>query len=94
MTAPAKQSGPDAQRQLASLPLAIVLLSPGQRIASANPAAEQFLGQSSRRLSGRNLGDVLTFAEARLAERVADAESPVSAREVNVIVAGLGAGDA
>lgn len=90
MTAPAKQSGPDAQRQLASLPLAIVLLSPGQRIASANPAAEQFLGQSSRRLSGRNLGDVLTFAEARLAERVADAESPVSAREVNVIVAGLG----
>jgi two-component system nitrogen regulation sensor histidine kinase GlnL len=90
MTAPAKQSGPDAQRQLASLPLAIVLLSPGTAHRIGQSAAEQFLGQSSRLLSGRNLGDVLTFAEARLAERVADAESPVSAREVNVIVAGLG----
>ncbi|MEO5605537.1 MAG: PAS domain-containing protein, partial [Novosphingobium sp.] len=49
----------DAQRLLASLPLAVVLTAPGQRINWANPAAEQFFGQSLRRLAGRRLQDVL-----------------------------------
>lgn len=82
--------GPDAQRQLASLPLAIILLSPGQRIASVNPAAEQFLGQSSRRLVGRKLADVVTFDEPRLTDRISDSETPVSAREINVSLTGQG----
>lgn len=81
---------PDAQRQLASLPLAVVLLSPGQKIASANPAAEQFFGQSLRRLAGRSLFDWMSFDEPRLAERVGDSESPVSAREIGVTVTGMG----
>lgn len=81
---------PDAQRQLASLPLAVVLLAPGQRIASVNPAAEQFFGQSLRRLKGLRLADALGFDEPRLAERMADTETPVSAREINVTVAGQG----
>lgn len=85
-----KVSIPDAQRQLASLPQAIVLLAPGQRIASVNPAAEQFLGQSLRRLSGRKLTEFLTFEEPRLAERIQDSESPVSAREINVTLRGHG----
>lgn len=83
-------SGPDAQRQLASLPLAIVLLAPGLTIASANPAAEQFFGQSLRRLAGRKLADTLTFEEPLLAERIGDSETPVSARDISVIVAGHG----
>ena len=29
----------EAQRQLASLPHAVLLLAPGQRLAAANPAA-------------------------------------------------------
>ena len=81
---------PDAQRQLASLPQAIILLAPGQLIASANPAAEQFLGQSLRRLSKRKLSEVLAFEEPRLAERMQDSETPVSAREINVTVLGHG----
>lgn len=81
---------PDAQRQLASLPLAVVLLAPGQTIASANPAAEQFFGQSLRRLSGRPLLETLSFGEPRLAERLDDHEAPVSAREIEVTVAGMG----
>jgi two-component system nitrogen regulation sensor histidine kinase GlnL len=85
-----KGSVPDAQRQLASLPLAILLLSPGQRIASANPAAEQFLGQSLRRLAGRKLTEALTFEEPRLIERIADSETPVSAREIDVTIPGYG----
>ncbi len=81
---------PDAQQQLASLPLAILLLAPGQKIASANPAAEQFFGQSLRRLAGLTLSETLRFDEPRLAERLGDSESPVSARQIEVIVIGVG----
>lgn len=81
----------DAQRLLASLPLAVVLLAPGQRINWANPAAEQFFGQSLRRLNGRRLQDVLGFDEPRLTERLSDSESPISARDIGVTVPGQGA---
>ena len=53
---------PDAQRLIASLPLAVVLLAPGQVIASANPVAEQLFGQSQRRIAGRPLGEVIPSA--------------------------------
>lgn len=82
--------GPDANRQLASLPLAVVLMAPGLRISAANPAAEQFFGQSLRRLAGRRLTDVLTFSEPRFVDRIGDSETPVSAREIDVAVAGKG----
>lgn len=82
-------NSPDPGRQLASLPLAIVLLSPGLRIASANPAAEQFFGQSLRRLAGRRLAETLTLDE-RLLDRINDSETPVSALETGVAVAGQG----
>ena len=81
----------DAQRLLASLPLAVVLLAPGQRINSANPAAEQFFGQSLRRLAGKRLQDVLGFDEPRLTERLSDSEAPISARDIGVTVPGQGA---
>lgn len=84
-------STPDAQRLLASLPLAVVLLAPGQRIDWANPAAEQFFGQSLRRLGGRRLHEVLGFEEPRLTERLADSEAPIFARDIGVTVPGQGA---
>lgn len=80
----------DAQRQLASLPLGVVLLSPGQVVAAVNPAAEQFLGQSFRRLAGRQLGELLTFAEPRLAARLGESDGQVSARAADVLVPGQG----
>jgi two-component system, NtrC family, nitrogen regulation sensor histidine kinase GlnL len=83
-------SSPDAQRQLASLPLAVLLLSPGQVIHSINPAAEQFLGQSMRRLAGRPLHDALSFIDPRLNDRLSDSENPVSAREIDVSIPGIG----
>ncbi len=76
----------DAQRQLAGLPLAVVLLAPGQVIAAANPAAEQLLGQSLRRLAGRGLGEVVRFDEPRIAERIADPEAQLSARATGVVL--------
>jgi len=87
-----RNSAPEAKRQLASLPHALVLLEPGQRIASVNPAAEQFFGQSQRRLTGRSLSEVLSVADLRLIERLADFETPVSARDVVVAVMDKGKG--
>ena len=74
----------DAQRQLASLSLAVVLLAPGQKIAAANPAAEQMLGQSFRRLEGRAIGHLLRFAETRIGERLSDSEAQLSARATSI----------
>ncbi len=79
---------PDALRQLASLPLAVVLLGPGQIIAAANPAAEQLFGQSSRRLVERRLDAVIRFEEVRIGHRIADPEAQVSARATAVSLPG------
>jgi Signal transduction histidine kinase, nitrogen specific len=81
---------PEAGRLIASLPQAVVLLEPGLRIASLNPAAEQFFGQSLRRLVGSSLEEVMSFSDIRLLERLEDYETPVSAREVVVILRGRG----
>lgn len=81
---------PDAQRQLASLPLAVLLVGPGRTIAAANPAAEQFLGQSIRRLAGRSLTELLRFDEPRLTEGMADSEAQISARSTGVFLPGQG----
>lgn len=78
----------EAQRQLVSLPFAVLLLAPGQRLAAANPAAEQLLGQSFRRLQGRSLNEVLRFDEPRIAERLAVAEGQLSARATSVVPIG------
>ena len=80
----------EAQRQLASLSLGVVLLGPGQTIAGANPAAENLLGQSVRRMQGRPLSELLEFGEARLAERLREHDAQLSARATTVAVAGLG----
>jgi len=88
MTFKSKMGNPDAQRLISSLPLAVVLLEPGLRIAAANPAAEQLFGQSSRRLVGRMLNDIMAFDEPRLIERIKDGEAAVSAREIDVSLAG------
>lgn len=80
----------EAQRQLASMSPAVLLLAPGQRIAAANPSAESLLGQSLRRLTDRPLADVLLFDEPRLAVRLSDIDAQVSARETVVTVAGKG----
>ncbi len=77
---------PEPHRQLASLPHAVLLLKPGHTIAAANPAAEQVLGHSMRRLSGRRLEAILTFVDERLIERIKDEETPVSAREIVVAI--------
>ena len=81
---------PDPQRQLASLGLAVILLGPGQRIVQANPAAEQFFGQSLRRLQGKALSDVVALDEPRLLARMTESDAPISARDVMASIQGIG----
>ncbi len=81
----------DAQSQLSSLSLAVVLLAPGQTLAAANPAAEQLLGQSLRRLSGKCLTDLVKFEEALLALRLTEPDAQLSARETGIHIVGQGA---
>jgi len=86
-----RNPAPEAKRQIASLPHAYVLLEPGFRISAVNPAAEQFFGQSHRRLAGSSLTDILAVGDPRLLERLSDVETPVSARDMVVTVKGRGA---
>jgi len=79
-----RQAAPDCERQLASLPVALILLAPGMTVAAANPAAEQFLGQSMRRLSGSLLTDVLMFEQPGLIDRLSEIATPVSAHDIAV----------
>ena len=81
---------PDPARQLASLTHAVLLLAPGQAVAAANPAAEQLLGQSFRRLAGRSINEHLQFDEPLLAARIADSDAQLSARATGLRVAGQG----
>ena len=82
---------PDAKRQLASLPFAVLLLAPGGAIAAANPAAEQILGQSQRRLAGRPLGEALRFADADIEGRIDGADAMLIARGLDAVIIGQGA---
>lgn len=81
---------PEHRKLLVSLPVAVVLLAPEQIISWVNPAAEQFFGQSNRRLMGKPLREVLDLVEPRLARRLAEADAPVSARQIDVHLIGQG----
>jgi two-component system nitrogen regulation sensor histidine kinase GlnL len=73
---------PDPNRMIASFPLAVLLLDPAMVVAAVNPAAEQLLGQSVRRLVNRPLEQVLVFDEPLIVSRLADAETHLVARKV------------
>ncbi|BBC73143.1 PAS domain-containing sensor histidine kinase [Altererythrobacter sp. B11] len=61
---------PEPREQIAGLTFALLLVDPDLRIREVNPAAENIIGRSSRKLLGRKLLDVLVFAESRIVERI------------------------
>ncbi len=90
MTNKTNSGFPDADALLNNLPLSVITLAPGLYVASLNPAAEQFLGQSQRRLVGRRISDVIGFPGVDLIERLNDSESPLSARDIDMTILGSG----
>ena len=75
---------PSAASQLASLGLAVLLLDPELQIASANPAAEQFLGLGMSLLTGKNLDQFIRFDEMRLNDWLARGDAQISAHGVSI----------
>lgn len=81
---------PDPKRMVASLPLAVFLLTPELTVASANPAAEQLAGQGARRLTGKAVEDLFQFDEPLILKRLSDGDAQLFARDAQVRIKGQG----
>lgn len=79
---------PDLRAQVNGLVFAMILLDPEMRIAEANPAAEDMLGQSMRRMVGKPIYDVLTIPDPRVTSHARQPEGRLVARSVVVSTAG------
>lgn len=73
-----ERPGPAAQ--LAGLIFAVLLLDPDLAVHEANPAAEDLLHRSARRLVGANLLDVIELDDERVAQRLADVDAHLTVR--------------
>src|SRR5690606_17907265 len=79
---------PDLRDQVAGLTFALVLLGPDVTIAQVNPAAENLIGRSARRLVGCKFLDVVRFAEERVLDRLLGEDAQLVARGLSVEVDG------
>jgi two-component system nitrogen regulation sensor histidine kinase GlnL len=77
---------PDAQRQLASIALAVLLIDPETIIRAANPAAEQLLGLGASRIVGQPFGKLVRFEQARLNEWLRQGDAQLTAHGVAVSI--------
>ncbi|QUL38690.1 nitrogen regulation protein NR(II) [Erythrobacter sp. JK5] len=78
---------PDAAAQVGGLIFAVLLVDPELRIVEANHAAENLFGTSAKRFVGQMLIDTIGTVGNRVAERLADPEAALVARD-QVIAAG------
>lgn len=76
---------PSGEAQIGGLIFAMLLIDANARIAEANHAAENLLGISARRLTGRKLADVLGGLQERVAERLDHADSALVARDIHIL---------
>ncbi|WP_338468191.1 ATP-binding protein [Novosphingobium sp. ZN18A2] len=88
MSGPGDWRRPDPQRIVASLPLAVLMLAPDLTIASANPAAEQLIGQGARRLSGKPVASMFEFEEPLILQRLVEGDAQLFARGCKVSIKG------
>lgn len=75
-------AAPDAASQLAGFAFAVVLLDPQNTIAEANPAAEDLLDRSARRLVGTPVEALIHLADARVQNSLLRGDAPLVARDV------------
>ena len=88
MSGPADWSRPDPQLLISSFPFAVLLVAPDLTIATTNPAAEQILGQSARRLLGKRVDSQVVFAESHVAARLGESDAQLFARDSAVRIGG------
>jgi two-component system nitrogen regulation sensor histidine kinase GlnL len=77
---------PEPREQIAGLTFAMLLLAPDLTITQVNPAAENLIGRSARRLIGRKFLDVVTFAENHIIDRMMGEEAQLVARGLTIEV--------
>jgi len=77
---------PKPREQIASLPVAVLLLEPDLTIASANPAAEQLIGIGAKRLIGRKLNEIANFGEGRFYEWLSRGDAQLAAHSVATVL--------
>ncbi|WPZ08177.1 two-component system sensor histidine kinase NtrB [Pelagerythrobacter marinus] len=76
----AVEERPDPGAQIAGLIFAVLLLDPDMVVREANPAAEDLLHRSARRLVGERLLDVIGLDDERVAHRLGDADARLTVR--------------
>ncbi len=79
---------PSAREQIAGLVFATILVAPDMSIFEVNPAAENLLGVSSRRLKGQLLTQVLRFEEQSALNMVEANETQIVARGLALLAFG------
>ena len=79
---------PSVDHIFQALPDAVLLIGPDNRIARANPVAENLVGRSAKSLSGVPAGDLLSFPDSRLSAAIADPAANLAARRIAVRVGG------
>ena len=80
------RGAPGPREQITGLVFAVLLVTPDLIIREVNPAGESLLGQSTRRLRGLHLLEVLHFADPLVRERLCDGELQLTARNAQLQV--------
>ncbi|MBX7526825.1 two-component system sensor histidine kinase NtrB [Qipengyuania vesicularis] len=75
---------PDAAAQISGLVFAVLLVDDKDRIVEANPAAEELLGRSARRLEEMSLHEAVAIEDERLREGLGKSDSRVIARGISL----------
>jgi two-component system, NtrC family, nitrogen regulation sensor histidine kinase GlnL len=81
-----KPALPAPREQLNGLAFGLMLLDPDQIIREANPAAENLLGVSIKRMKGKSFLELINFAQPGVLEKLIDTERHLVARGVDVKV--------
>lgn len=80
------EGAPGADAQITGLIFGLLLLDSDLVIKAVNPAAEDLLGMSARRMIGRALDDIIEFGPENLLARLAQPEARLTARGVDIRV--------
>lgn len=79
---------PRAREQITGLTFALLLVGPDLIIREVNPAAENLIGRSARRLLGKSLLEVLLFGDAQVGDRLLESDGQMVARSLALKVGG------
>lgn len=86
----ASSARPEPAAQIAGLIFALLLVDDKIKVVEANDAAEVMLGQSAKRLLGRDLLDLIEISDQRVIDGLRNKEARVTARGVRVVAAEKG----